>query len=179
MVEVYVTIGYKDIFFSTERVLMRYPSLPRIGDVIVLTPELRRMVDAKKKEWKVIDKSARLNYVRSVAYQNDSFPTVILGLNPALIDADVWYENEYIGCIGLKTAPRIGDIVHVTGMAKCKFISSIEHAENCLNIELSDNCHVPNVYVLGQPLSVDVHNVVEVDIVRSFNTVDVRIVDKY
>lgn len=178
MVEVYVTIGYKDIFFSTERVLMRYPSLPRIGDVIVLTPELRRMVDAKKKEWKA-DEHARLNYVRSVAYQNDSFPTVILGSNPVLIDADIWYKKEYVGCIGLKTAPRIGDIVHVTGMAKCKFISSIEHAENCLNIELSDNCRVPDVYVLGQPLCVDVMNRVDVDIVHSYNTVDVRIVDKY
>ena len=81
MIDVRVTIGiYEDL--SQARVFrMKLGSLPRIGESVLLSGEIKEYEKQKKKEWKLPDYE-RINYVKNIAYDQQDTPILMLSGHP-------------------------------------------------------------------------------------------------
>jgi len=113
MIKVLITVGMYD---SNPKELpiveMNLPEIPKIGDMIMLTPELKELIEKKKKEWDLVS-GVKINYVVAVAYMNEAeSPLIMLGGNPNRFSVDIVYENKIVGAY-LRSIPEIGDSIYV------------------------------------------------------------------
>lgn len=126
MIDVRVTIGIYETLKDAEVVHMRLGALPRIGETLLMTPELKKMADKKIKEWNM-DPYTRVNYVKCIAYDQQPTPVLMLSTNPNLVNVDCFAEGQKTFTLSLPSVPRIGEEI-ISLEEKQFFVASVIYA---------------------------------------------------
>lgn len=136
MVEVMVTVGVYDDE-PKDTIWMEFKSLPRVGDLILPNAQLKRMIDAKKKQWNTSPK-ARINYVKTVAHTGGGHPILMLSFHPSLFIVDLYYDDEVQECVALKTMPDTSDLFTPPGSQTTYVVTRIQHFEDSSTLYLQE-----------------------------------------
>lgn len=176
MINVLLTVGIFDdeATIRREAVSHRLPQLPQVGDLIVPNAAIKALINKKAEEWNM-DSNIRMCYVKAIAWLEDT-PVLMLSTAPSLYTMDCIYDGKIVGTV-LPAVPRIGESIYVAKFddKNWLYVSDVFYNRSVVTLELSKNR--PSVYVnIGnEPISVNVDNKVDVDIVGSYHTLDVNV----
>ena len=157
MIDVRVTIGiYEDL--SQARVFrMKLGSLPRIGESVLLSGEIKEYEKQRKKEWKLPDYE-RINYVKNIAYDQQDTPILMLSGHPGSFFIDFYVKNEHSFTFSSKITPKKGEMI-LPPEGDPLYVAEIYHTGNgALAVMLSDTPQYPGVNIENNSVDVVVQN---------------------
>lgn len=177
MIDVRVTVGIYDDLKNAEVIRMQLGALPRIGEALLMTPELKRMADKKIKEWNLAP-DTRVNYVKCIAYDQQPTPVLMLSTNPKLINMDCIMEDRKTTFgLNVPSIPRIGEQI-VTPQEEYRYVENIIYTPWMIYAQLSVQEVLPLTRIADDtPVLVEVANnsPIEVDVRQIDREIDVNV----
>ena len=151
------------------------PQLPAVGDVIIPNAAIQRLIDQARKDWNM-EKYTRLNYVKGITWM-DGVPVIRLGTDPKLIVIDCIYGDKPSVAMAVMAVPRKGDLVDIVELSPdCSlYVEDVKFSGPFIYVYLAKQCVAPSVYVVNESLDVNPIQVVEVDVRRVFDDVNVNV----
>ena len=177
--EIRVTIGvYEDIKQADTVFTMNLPTLPAIGDKILLNEAMNRYAEQKCSEWD-FPQGTKLNYVRCVAYESENTPIVMLSYNQTMFRVVNVYsaQGKHFSVLTAQV-PCQGDNIILAPEQKMQIVQSVTYniyGDVFIQTVDEKEYEQPQIYVRGT-VNAQIFNKVPVDIQNK--CLDVSVIEK-
>lgn len=156
MIEVRVSIGLFDDLEKAELIRMQLGALPRIGEAVLMTPELKRLADKRRKEWGV-HPDTHVNIVKRIGYDREATPVLMLSTHPSLLNIGCIQPNGEMFELPLAVVPRVGEQV-ITPDETVMYIEAVTYTDWKIFLQLSERVVLQEVRIADTSVPVEIIN---------------------
>lgn len=164
MVEVRVSIGLSDRAENLECIRMQLGGMPRIGESILMTPELEKIAAKRRQEWG-LPPDTHVNIVKRIGYDREPTPIIMLSTHPSTLVITCIDELGKEFSLPSSVVPRVGEQV-VSPKDEVFFVKNVIYAQRIIILELSSKEIVPEIRIASDnsPMQVEVANQYPVEV---------------
>ena len=158
MIEVRVSIGLSDRAENLECIRMQLGGMPRIGESILMTPELEKIATKRRQEWG-LPPDTHVNIVKRIGYDREPTPILMLSTHPSTLVITCIDELGKEFSLPFSVVPRVGEQV-ISPKDEVFFVKNVIYGQRIILLELSSKEVVAETRIIpdNNPMPVEVAN---------------------